>query len=142
MEAHKSPSVFNFYQPDYSPSGLLADAGLVAPEAGLATPPFVIGLLNGLTSLVESGLSKCSYGQSRSQRAFGFGRSCADFKLQLNHPGVDWSDGRLEYVPQESVRCIATRPASHTDTHLVLATICLYSHPPTHPSTHLPLIDQ
>lgn len=28
----RSPSVFNFYRPDYSPPGALANAGLVAPE--------------------------------------------------------------------------------------------------------------
>ena len=34
MEAHKSPSVFNFYQPEYTPAGPVARASLVAPEAG------------------------------------------------------------------------------------------------------------
>lgn len=32
QQALKSASVFNFYQPDYSPPGLVRDAGLVAPE--------------------------------------------------------------------------------------------------------------
>ena len=93
MEAHKSPSVFNFYQPDFSPSGPLSDAGLYAPEAGLATAPLVIGLLNGLTSLVESGLSSCNN---------GFGSACANWRLRQGYPSVEWSDGRLEFAPQES----------------------------------------
>ena len=46
MEAHKSPSVFNFYNHDYQPSGPVADATLVSPEAGLATSPFLMGFLN------------------------------------------------------------------------------------------------
>ncbi|MEM7081925.1 MAG: DUF1800 family protein [Pseudomonadota bacterium] len=32
QQALRSPSVFNFYQPDYSPPGLVREAGLVAPE--------------------------------------------------------------------------------------------------------------
>ena len=92
MEAHKSPSVFNFYQPDFSPSGALADAGLYAPEAGLATSPFLIGLLNGLVSLVDYGLSSCWD---------GFGRSCAHRHLRRDYPSVEWSNGRLEFVPQD-----------------------------------------
>jgi hypothetical protein len=92
MEAFKSPSVFNFYQPDFSPSGALADAGLYAPEAGLATTPFLIGLLNGLFSLVDLGLSSCSY---------GLGQSCAHYKLRSSHPLIDWSNGRLEFAPQD-----------------------------------------
>ena len=92
MEAHKSPSVFNFYQPDFSPSGALAAAGLYAPEAGLATAPFLIGLLNGLVLLVDQGLSSCSY---------GFGQGCAHYQLRRNYPSVDWSNGRLEFAPQD-----------------------------------------
>ena len=43
MEAHKSPSVFNFYQSDYQPSGPIAESSLYAPEAGLLTAPLIIG---------------------------------------------------------------------------------------------------
>ena len=92
MQAHKSPSVFNFYQHDYSPSGALSDAGLYAPEAGLAIAPHLIGLLNGLTTLVQDGLSSCNK---------GFGLACADEQLRVNFPSANWSDGRLEYRPQD-----------------------------------------
>lgn len=88
MEAHRSPSVFNFYQPDYSPSGALGDAGLYAPEAGLATAPRIMGLLNGLSSLVDYGLSAC---------ASGFGRTCAKSQLRKKYLVTD---GQLEFAPQ------------------------------------------
>ncbi|RFC47746.1 MAG: hypothetical protein DUW69_001360 [Verrucomicrobia bacterium] len=46
-----SPTVFNFYAPDYSPRGPIGDAGLVAPEFqiqnavfGIATPNFFYNL--------------------------------------------------------------------------------------------------
>ena len=42
-QAHfKSPSVFNFYQPDYAPQGPIADAKLVAPEFQITTDTQII----------------------------------------------------------------------------------------------------
>ena len=75
MEAHKAPSVFNFYQPEYQPSGPVAHASLVAPEAGLATAPYIIGFLNGMFSLVHGGLSSCNS---------GFGAQCAHWRLRAS----------------------------------------------------------
>ena len=43
----------------YAPDGALLEAGLVAPEAQLATTPFVVSFLNGVTSLVDYGLTSC-----------------------------------------------------------------------------------
>ena len=91
MEAHKSPSVFNFYQPEYTPAGPVARASLVSPEAGLATAPYLIGFINGMSSLIGSGLCSC-FG--------GFGRSCAQWRLRNDFANVEWSDGRLTWQPQ------------------------------------------
>lgn len=33
QEAHKLPSVFSFFKPEYAPAGKIASAGLVSPEA-------------------------------------------------------------------------------------------------------------
>jgi uncharacterized protein (DUF1800 family) len=38
-----SPSVFNFYQPDYQPIGPVADAGLVAPEFQITNSQSILG---------------------------------------------------------------------------------------------------
>lgn len=46
--ALRSPSVFNFYRPDYTPPGELAEAGLTGPEFQIATDPWVINLSNFL----------------------------------------------------------------------------------------------
>ena len=98
MAAHRSPSVFNFYQPDFSPGGALADAGLYAPEADLATAPFLIGLLNGLVSLVDLGLTSCSKGFGPYRTPLdGWARMCFLGKDPLS---IDWSEGRLEFTPQ------------------------------------------
>eukprot|EP01046_Picozoa_sp_COSAG06_P003587 COSAG06_NODE_142_length_22286_cov_5.328751_4_plen_1124_part_00 len=62
QQAFKSPSVFNFFLPDYVPAGPAAKAQLYAPEAGILTTPFVIGYMNGIASLVDNGLTSCDGG--------------------------------------------------------------------------------
>jgi cullin-associated NEDD8-dissociated protein 1 len=84
MQAYNSPSVFSFYQPDYQPSGRISNAKLFAPEAQLATAPFMIGYLNGMVGLSKYGLSGCNngFGQWRA------GIACAE-----------QSDGALTVAP-------------------------------------------
>lgn len=62
-----SPSVFNFYLPNYQPPGPVEDAGLYAPEATLGNAPFMIGYLNGMAGLVEDGLTHCNEGFGSTQ---------------------------------------------------------------------------
>jgi uncharacterized protein (DUF1800 family) len=44
----RSPSVFNFFSPDYQPGGEIADAGLVAPEMGIVTEYSATNITNYL----------------------------------------------------------------------------------------------
>ena len=60
--AHEFKSVFSFFNPDYSPSGRIDDASLVSPEATILAMPKILGLLNGMFSLVKFGLSSCDGG--------------------------------------------------------------------------------
>ena len=41
-----APSVFNFFRPDYSPNGVIKDAGLVAPEFQITTATTIVGMTN------------------------------------------------------------------------------------------------
>ncbi len=41
-----SPSVFNFFQPNYAPTGEIAERGMVAPEFQITTATTIIGLIN------------------------------------------------------------------------------------------------
>jgi uncharacterized protein (DUF1501 family) len=52
-EDARAPRSQNFYDPLYQPEGPIADVGLVSPEAELGTGPFVVGLLNTLTSAIR-----------------------------------------------------------------------------------------
>jgi uncharacterized protein (DUF1800 family) len=44
----RSPSVFNFFSPEYQPPGEIADAGLVAPEMGIVTEYSATNITNYL----------------------------------------------------------------------------------------------
>jgi uncharacterized protein (DUF1501 family) len=67
--------VFNFYPPDYSPDGRIAQAGLYSPESLLLTTPWNVGYLNGMNALINYGLHDDSNG-------FGDGMSEAEGKVQ------------------------------------------------------------
>lgn len=47
-----SPSVFNFYSPDYEPPGPIADAGLVGPEFQILNAVFAVTLPNTFNTLI------------------------------------------------------------------------------------------
>ncbi len=52
----RSPSVFNFFRPGYTPpNSPIADAGLVAPEFQITNEPSVIAYINYMSTLVQSG---------------------------------------------------------------------------------------
>merc|ERR1719266_2104152 len=63
--AHEIPTVFSFFLPEYAPPGPVSSASLVAPEAQLLQMPKVVGLLNGVFSMVKYGLSECYGGWGR-----------------------------------------------------------------------------
>ena len=44
-----APSVFNFFRPDFSPTGVLSDNGLLAPEAQLLTQTTVVNMGSAFT---------------------------------------------------------------------------------------------
>jgi len=50
-----SPSVFNFYSPDYEPPGVLSNARLVAPEFQILNAVFAVTLPNTFNTLINSG---------------------------------------------------------------------------------------
>jgi uncharacterized protein (DUF1800 family) len=55
QEPGSSPSVFNFYSPDYSPPGPISDAGLVAPEFQITNAVTAVSLPNFMRDCVYQG---------------------------------------------------------------------------------------
>ncbi len=66
----RSPSVFNFFRPGYVPPGTaFATAGLVAPELQITNESSVIGYINWMQSVIQSGAGevKANYGDWLAQ---------------------------------------------------------------------------
>lgn len=50
-----SPSVFNFYSPDFAPDGAINQAGLVAPEFQILNSVFSVTFPNAVYNLIQNG---------------------------------------------------------------------------------------
>jgi uncharacterized protein (DUF1800 family) len=55
-----SPTVFNFFLPDYQPQGVIAEAGLVAPEFQIITAVTAITSSNDLQTQIENAMNSAS----------------------------------------------------------------------------------
>ena len=101
---HAAPSVFNFYNFDFTPDGPIKQAGLVAPEGELFQGPFSLNLQNGLNSLVETGMSDCKGGLTAGP--LGFDEMC--------HPHFKdsplRSKGLTRYTPEQGADADAEPP--------------------------------
>jgi uncharacterized protein (DUF1800 family) len=56
QEALSAPSVFNFFSPDYAPTGELASQGLVAPELSLVTETQIYAVFNLYDRFLNNGV--------------------------------------------------------------------------------------
>jgi cullin-associated NEDD8-dissociated protein 1 len=94
----QSPSVFNFYTPDYQPAELIDD-GLSSPESKLGTAPFVVNYLNGMSSLIDVGLTSCrsGFGDSFAQP----NRFCWEYSIggAMTQAVRSTADGNLSFTP-------------------------------------------
>ena len=78
---YRSPSVFSFFEPEYT-TGVVAEVGLVAPEAQVLMGDLITSMLNGMWSMMKFGLSHC-YGGFQDR---GWGVGC------VRNEGVSMSD--------------------------------------------------
>jgi len=103
-EAFEQPSVFGFYLPEFRPDGPVEDAGLVAPESQILTPPLVVNYFNGMTSLIENGLTHCD-------RGFGYSRTNTGWRSCRVRNGVNSkqqeADGAVTFKPTTPADAIA-----------------------------------
>jgi len=103
------PSVFNFYYPDFQPTGAIAMAGLVASEAQLSVPHFMLAWLDAMVSLVNHGLQNCDYGMGESWGATGSDMTFTADTVRTfcrlgqypytEHLYWDYADGHLAFTP-------------------------------------------
>lgn len=70
---YQSPSVFNFYRPDYQPNGSLAEKGLQAPEFQIHNDVTALHLPNAIHNLAYNGLRGGTRNASITPRGFAQG---------------------------------------------------------------------
>jgi uncharacterized protein (DUF1501 family)/uncharacterized protein (DUF1800 family) len=102
QDAYRYPNVFSFFLPDFSPDGVVASRGLVAPEAQLATAPNTVGYLNGMDSLIEYGLTSCKDGFGDNVQSAIKRNVCQNKFLSFT------ADGNLTYKLKASLRSNAS----------------------------------
>ncbi|EDY82002.1 conserved hypothetical protein [Verrucomicrobiia bacterium DG1235] len=49
----QAPSVFNFFEPNYAPPGIIAESGLIAPEFGITTEVTIVDTANFLSESIN-----------------------------------------------------------------------------------------
>lgn len=100
---YESSSVFNFYRPDYSPNGTIADLGLNAPEFQINNDVSALHLANAFSILINEGIKKQDGGYFGSKNYadatlnFSFEIAISnDDELLIEHMDLILCGGRLE----------------------------------------------
>ena len=79
-----SPSVFNFFRPDFSPAGAIRDQGLLAPELQILNETFITGATNRGSQIIFNSydflLDPCNAGMDYLQ---GVGCLAPDFEDEI-----------------------------------------------------------
>ena len=83
---YESSSVFNFYRPDYSPNGTIADLGLTAPEFQINNDVSAIHLSNAFFTLINEGLIKGDDGNFGSKN---YADATLDYSYEIGISGND-----------------------------------------------------
>ena len=117
-----SPSVFNFFQPDFAPNGPVADAGLVAPEFQITTDASVTWMANIITalSLEEASVTfdtaffrPGSLDQADAQIRLDLGEELAhagDIDALLDHLDLKLTYGTLSSRTRDAIRTFLATP--------------------------------
>ena len=100
---YESSSVFNFYRPDYSPNGTIADLGLNAPEFQINNDVSALHLANAFSILINEGIINQDGGYFGSKNYadatlnFSFEIAISnDDELLIEHMDLILCGGRLE----------------------------------------------
>ena len=102
QNAYESPSVFNFYHKEYS-AGVVTERNLAAPEAELATAPWVVGWVNGMYSLIDYGLTHSNVGKGG-----GFGTGWGWGSIKTGQRAREQSNGWLKFSASQPDNAAAT----------------------------------
>ncbi len=96
QEPFKSPSVFNFYLPTYSPPGPLTQLGLVAPEFQIVNASSAVSAANYFWNAIWDGMHRWGYARADHKVALDLSAEMA-----LTAPAAAWSDHWLNVEPYD-----------------------------------------
>ena len=115
---YESPSVFNFYRPDYAPNGVIADAALNAPEFQIHNDVSALQLSNALITLIVHGIAGGNYGNIGQRNNID---SVLDFTYEnaiswntstlIDHLDLVLCAGRLTSENRASIMTAANTPS-------------------------------
>ena len=126
-----SPSVFNFYQPNYSPVGEIADGGMVAPEFQITTATTVIGVTNqiGLAIFYENQAFHTWHPHFETPRI-----DLTDYEELAANPGdlvdrlnIVLTQGKLSQSSRDIVMDVLDRVEDHKDRAMLAIYLVLIS---------------
>lgn len=120
--ALRSPTVFNFFEPGYVQPGVLASAGLVAPEFQITSEITVVNLTNSLRSAVFTNVANVTLDLTAQQNLAGDPAALVD-SLNTLLMGGSMSAGMRSTVITAVTSISATTPLERARTALNLITI-------------------
>ena len=108
---YESPTVFNFFRPDFTPNGAIGDLNLFAPEFQINNDVSSLHLSNAYFTLINHGLSGGDLGNigSKNNSAdailnFSYEVSISyNNQMLLNHLDLILCAGRLEPSVKQSI---------------------------------------
>ena len=107
----RSPTVFNFFRPGYSPAGTpIAAAGLVAPEFQITNEQSVIAYVNFMYTLVANGIGDTKADYTALQSLAG------DSAVLVTELNLVLAAGQLTAATQTAIRdAVDSIPATATN---------------------------
>ena len=120
-----SPSVFNFFLPDYAPAGLIDDAGLVAPEFQIVHSATLMGYAN---AVIKWTFENNLVGKTRLFPDEPVSDEEANLRLDLNDELKLLSEGRFEELIERLNLILMHGQMSMSTRKIILDSIGLYEH--------------
>ncbi len=121
-----SPSVFNFFSPNFRPAGAIAAAGLVAPEFQITTETTVVGGLNFFANLFSNG----GYGEGESKlilNTAALEAKAADATTLIAELNMLFCNGQMSTVLQTRLRTMINAININDKPYRVRASLILIS---------------
>jgi uncharacterized protein (DUF1800 family) len=121
-----SPSVFNFFSPNFRPAGPIAQAGMVAPEFQITTETTVVGGLNFFANLFSQGGYGYEANELKLNTAF-LQSKAGDANALIAELNLLFCNGQMSTALQSRLRTMINAIDANDTTYRVRASLTLLS---------------